>query len=177
LTLRRPEWRRRESNPLLLGANEALRHQSFIPRGVLRMHGHTSLGGDGAAAGPVGGEVSSPHLRFDQRVSRCQRGRDSVPAVAYEERIAVTNEPNGRRLAAAFEPRSVELDGRRADTSRSTTADPNVCELDPVSEWRVMRSSFRGRMRCGRVESNHHSTRRRGYSPLSSPMLGVRKEG
>jgi hypothetical protein len=125
----------------------------------------------------VGGEVSSPHLRFDQRVSRCQRGRDSVSAVAYEERLAVTNEPNGRRLAAAFEPRSVALDGRRADTSRSTTADPNVCELDPVSEWRVMRSSFRGRLRCGRVESNHHSTRRRGYSPLSSPMLGVRKEG
>ena len=27
----RAEWRRRESNPLLLGANEALCHQSFIP--------------------------------------------------------------------------------------------------------------------------------------------------
>lgn len=32
--------------------------------------------------------------------------------------------------------------------------------------------------RCGRVESNHHSARRRGYSPLSSPVLSVReKEG
>ncbi len=30
---------------------------------------------------------------------------------------------------------------------------------------------------CGRVESNHHSARRRGYSPLSSPMLSVRKWG
>jgi hypothetical protein len=31
---------------------------------------------------------------------------------------------------------------------------------------------------CGRVESNHHSRRRRGYSPLSSPVLSVReKEG
>ena len=40
-----------------------------------------------------------------------------------------------------------------------------------------MRSSFPGRLRCGRVESNHHSTRRRGYSPLSSPMLCVRTEG
>ena len=30
--------------------------------------------------------------------------------------------------------------------------------------------------RCGRVESNHHSARRRGYSPLSSPVLSVRKE-
>jgi hypothetical protein len=32
--------------------------------------------------------------------------------------------------------------------------------------------------RCGRVESNHHSLRRRGYSPLSSPLLSVRtKDG
>jgi hypothetical protein len=29
-------------------------------------------------------------------------------------------------------------------------------------------------MKCGRVESNHHSARRRGYSPLSSPVLSVR---
>ena len=28
--------------------------------------------------------------------------------------------------------------------------------------------------RCGRVESNHHSLRRRGYSALSSPVLSVR---
>ena len=48
----------------------------------------------------------------------------SVSAVAYEERIAVTNEPNGRRLATLFEPRSVPLDRRRADTSRSPIADP-----------------------------------------------------
>jgi hypothetical protein len=27
---------------------------------------------------------------------------------------------------------------------------------------------------CGRVESNHHSLWQRGYSPLSSPMLGAR---
>ena len=27
---------------------------------------------------------------------------------------------------------------------------------------------------CGRVESNHHSARRQGYSLLSSPMLSVR---
>ncbi len=29
---------------------------------------------------------------------------------------------------------------------------------------------------CGRVESNHHSLGRRGYSALSSPVLGVRTE-
>ena len=33
----------------------------------------------------------------------------------------------------------------------------------------------RGRFECGRVESNHHSHGRRGYSALSSPVLGVRK--
>jgi hypothetical protein len=30
---------------------------------------------------------------------------------------------------------------------------------------------------CGRMDLNHHSLRRRGYSPLSSPMLGVRRRG
>ena len=30
---------------------------------------------------------------------------------------------------------------------------------------------------CGRVESNHHSRGRPGYSRLSSPVLSVRKEG
>ena len=30
--------------------------------------------------------------------------------------------------------------------------------------------------RCGRVESNHHSARRQGYSLLSSPVLSVRVE-
>ena len=33
-----------------------------------------------------------------------------------------------------------------------------------------------GKTRCGRVESNHHSTRRQGYSLLSSPLLSVREE-
>ena len=30
---------------------------------------------------------------------------------------------------------------------------------------------------CGRVESNHHSAGRPGYSRLSSPVLSVREEG
>ena len=38
------------------------------------------------------------------------------------------------------------------------------------------RASSPGR-ECGRVESNHHSQRRRGYSPLSSPVLSVREKG
>ena len=35
--------------------------------------------------------------------------------------------------------------------------------------------SFIPEQRCGRVDSNHHSRRRRGYSPLSSPVLSVRE--
>src|SRR5215471_7840221 len=41
------------------------------------------------------------------------------------------------------------------------------------SPFRVV--AWRG-SECGRVESNHHSRRRRGYSPLSSPVLSVRVE-
>ena len=33
---------------------------------------------------------------------------------------------------------------------------------------------IRSVVRCGRVESNHHSARRRGYSAVSSPVLSVR---
>ena len=32
-------------------------------------------------------------------------------------------------------------------------------------------------VRCGRMESNHHSARQRRYKPLSSPMLSVRGKG
>ena len=37
--------------------------------------------------------------------------------------------------------------------------------------------SYIPRHECGRVESNHHSARRQGYSLLSSPVLSVRIEG
>jgi hypothetical protein len=79
-----PQWRRRESNPLLLGANEALCHQSFIPGLRGRRWGNLPVPPD-PSTGP---------------------------------------------------------------------ADAGQAALRP--------------------ESNHHSTRRRGYSPLSSPMLSVR---
>jgi hypothetical protein len=36
---------------------------------------------------------------------------------------------------------------------------------------------FRESDECGRMESNHHSARRRVYSAGSSPMLSVRLEG
>ena len=43
-----------------------------------------------------------------------------------------------------------------------------------VNDAYATRLLSRGRFECGRVESNHHSQWRRGYSALSSPMLGVR---
>ena len=33
-----------------------------------------------------------------------------------------------------------------------------------------------GQVQCGRVESNHHSRRQRGYSAVSSPMLSVHRK-
>ena len=52
--------------------------------------------------------------------------------------------------------------------------------LEPTSTSLQARCSPRlsyvpGKNRCGRLESNQHSRRRRGYSPLSSPMLSVRE--
>jgi hypothetical protein len=96
------------------------------------MHRPHELGRRRCAAPAVGCEVLTLHLRFDQRVSRCKRGRDSVSAVANEERIVVTNEANRRRLTAALEPRAVALDGRLTDTAGSPAADANVRERDPV---------------------------------------------
>ena len=46
-----------------------------------------------------------------------------------------------------------------------------------VNDACATRLLSRGRVECGRVESNHHSHWRRGYSALSSPVLGVRKDG
>jgi hypothetical protein len=46
-----------------------------------------------------------------------------------------------------------------------------------VNDACATRLLSRVRVECGRVESNHHSHWRRGYSALSSPMLGVRGIG
>jgi hypothetical protein len=69
---------------------------------------------------------------------------------------------------------SSTVDALRRETV--ALADPDVVERCPdrlVREHGASspRSAIR---RCGRVESNHHSQRRRGYSALSSPVLSVR---
>ena len=87
LTLRRPdEWRRRESNPLLLGASEVLRHQSFVPergRGGPRC-GEVRAGGveppqleaPGLQPGELAG-CSAPAWRGDRPGSNRRRGDHS----------------------------------------------------------------------------------------------------
>ena len=69
-----------------------------------------------------------------------------------------------RRCRRRFQPRTVETAGVEPAPPRCKRgAHPH--ELHPRE------------IECGRVESNHHSARRRGYSPLSSPVLSVRMEG
>jgi hypothetical protein len=46
------KWRRRESNPLLLGASEVLCHQSFVPEIAFDASAPTGSSGDGAPPEP-----------------------------------------------------------------------------------------------------------------------------
>ena len=116
------------------------------------------------------------HLRLDHGVSCRQSGCHAVAAVTHDERVSVARESNRRCLATLLEPLSVPLDRRRAEAGHRALADADVVERRPDRLVRVHgasspRSAIR---RCGRVESNHHSLRRRGYSALSSPVLSVR---
>ena len=67
-----------------------------------------------------------------------------------------------RSIFARSRPRS-----RRRMSASGTQVD--------VNDAYATRLLPRGRLECGRVESNHHSHWRRGYSALSSPVLGVRR--
>jgi hypothetical protein len=106
----------------------------------------------------------------------------TMPAVPNDEAAAVAGEPDRWSLTAVLEPLSIELHLSGVQALPATLADPNIGEEDPRRRRvRVLTHgpSFPvcGLRKCGRVESNHHSTRRRGYSPLSSPMLSIRREG
>ena len=68
----------------------------------------------------------------------------------YKGRVLAVDTTEAKVETVGVEPTSSSLQARRSATRASSP-------------------------RCGRVESNHHSTRRRGYSPLSSPLLSVRR--
>ena len=108
MTLRRPdEWRRRESNPLLLGASEVLRHQSFVPergRGGPRC-GEVRAGGveppqleaPGLQPGELAG-CSAPARRGDRPGSNRRRGVHNPGCFLYT--TATTNGDDRTRTGA-----------------------------------------------------------------------------
>src|SRR5262245_31577076 len=80
-----------------------------------------------------------------------------------------------------------ELEGQDSNLHYRVQS-PAVCRLTPSTDWHgrartctcLLNREPLDRLSyvptgCGRVESNHHSARRRGYSAVSSPMLSVRK--
>ena len=84
-----------------------------------------------------------------------------------------------RRTGGALRPsssqtryRSIFVPSRPRSRRRMSASGIHV----DVSVACAKRLLSHGRVECGRVESNHHSRWRRGYSALSSPMLGVRRE-
>lgn len=130
--------------------------------------------GSAAAAATRPSMSGIPNVRLDHRVAGDLRCRDSVTAVVDVEDVARPDQPYRRRLTSLLEPRSVELDLRPVEM---TGTEADVCERDPCRCERRMCDTppFSGRFEYGRVESNHHSHGRRGYSALSSPVLGVRR--
>jgi hypothetical protein len=131
--------------------------------------------GAGTAAPPRRSMSRIPNVRLDHRMACDLRSRDSVSAVADVKDVTGPDQPHRRRLTSLLEPRSVELDlrpvevtGAEADVRQRNPCrcERRICDTPPFS-----RSVFE----CGRVESNHHSQWRRGYSALSSPVLGVRR--
>jgi hypothetical protein len=78
---------------------------------------------------------------------------------------------------AGIEPAPRPYKGRvlAVDTTEARGGDGRSRTDIALVASEVLSVELRPQRRCGRVESNHHSSGPRGYSPLSSPMLSVRK--
>jgi hypothetical protein len=107
---------------------------------------------------PAGFEPAASALAR-QRSAPLSYGRPSMEPPAGVE--PAPRPYKGRVLPVDTTEAGVETVGVEPTTS-SLQARRSATELRPL------------KAQCGRVESNHHSARRRGYSPLSSPMLSVR---
>jgi hypothetical protein len=176
LTLRRHEVETVGIEPTPCSVQARGTPQSASPR--VRSSGST--GRRSTSMDPSGDQDShaayGAHLCLDHGVSCRQSGCHAVAAVADDERVTLARESNRRCLATLLQPLAVQLDCRFAEAGNRALADADVVERCPdrlVREHGASspRSAIR---RCGRVESNHHSQRRRGYSALSSPVLSVR---
>jgi hypothetical protein len=119
-------------------------------------------------------------LALDRHVSCSPSCSHAVPAVPHHELVTLTSQQHRRRLSALLQPLPVPLDGRDAQAARRTVAHADLVQRNPdrrVESDSTRRASFRESDECGRMESNHHSTRHRVYSAGSSPMLSVRLRG
>ena len=106
------------------------------------------------------GQVSTRRLD-----ATCSSGRPSG---------SPTEPPRRRRTAATSSRRAATSPRQRA--SRRT---PPASRPTPTASARIISSSFLESLvtgLCGRMESNHHSTRRPGYSRVSSPLLSARMD-
>src|SRR5262245_46576338 len=102
--------------------------------------------------------------RLDADVTRGERRGHAVPAVPDDEADAVGGESHRWSLATVLEPLSVELHLPGAQAPPAALAHPNVGEEDPRRRRVPVLTHgssfpFVGLLKCGRVESNHHSAR------------------
>ena len=152
-------------------------HGSRPPGGACRATTASNRAGAAAARRPSRRRLTYPHVGLDQRVARDESGRDSVSAVPDVQDRG--RHAPGAPAAPHGPPRATTrymLDLRPVEAA---APEANVCQRDPCrcerrSMW-IHLLSARGRVECGRVESNHHSAGQRDYSALSSPVLGVRR--
>ena len=97
----------------------------------------------------------------------CARQSPPMPALPASAHLA--SSIGGESIEVIVPPRS---GGGLRSTMETAGVEPAPSSVQARRSAR--RASSPG-CRCGRVESNHHSARRRGYSPLSSPVLSVRE--
>ncbi len=100
---------------------------------------------------PLPSQSSALPLSYGRVLREPPAGVEPAPR-PYKGRVLAVDTTEAKVETAGIEPASCSVQARGA-----------LPEHVPV--------------RCGRVESNHHSARQRRYRPLSSPVLSVRRRG
>jgi hypothetical protein len=102
-------------------------------------------------------------------VTRCRPSRTWSMSPTRVRRTGGASRPSSSHVRYS----SIFASSRPRPRRRISASGTNVVVSDASSGERLLP---RGRMRCGRVESNHHSQRRRGYSAAGSPVPSVRRK-
>jgi hypothetical protein len=132
----------------------------------------------GLEPGPARLELAM--LPVTPRIYACRLGSNQRPPPSHGGALPLSYGRLRVEPPAGIEPAPRPYKGRvlAFDT---TEAGMETAGVEPTtSSLQARRSATRASSpcwKCGRVESNHHSARRRVYSPLSSPVLSVRKLG